>query len=130
MLQRPFYQTTIAFLTLLAFSGGVWLLASQGAPQGVEIVRPTISSSAGGALATPTAVSALPASPGTLVNINTAPASELDASLPGIGPVLAERIVTHRETNGPFQRPDQIMTVPGIGAGTFENLRSLITIGD
>lgn len=61
------------------------------------------------------------------VNINTASAAELD-TLPGIGPGYAERIVAYRETNGPFQKIEDIQNVPGIGPATFERIRDLITV--
>ncbi|MGC9359717.1 MAG: helix-hairpin-helix domain-containing protein [Anaerolineae bacterium] len=59
------------------------------------------------------------------VNINTASASELE-SLPGIGPVLAKRIVAYREANGPFARPVDILEVSGIGDTTFANIEARI----
>jgi competence protein ComEA len=71
-----------------------------------------------------------PASSGqeeTLVNINTAPAVELE-TLPRIGPTLAGRIVEYREANGPFETVEQIQNVPGIGPATFEGLRDLIAV--
>jgi competence protein ComEA len=64
----------------------------------------------------------------TLVNINTAPAAELE-TLPRIGPALAERIVAYREANGSFETIEQIQDVPGIGPATFEGLRDLIAVG-
>jgi competence protein ComEA len=60
------------------------------------------------------------------ININTAVLAELD-SLPGIGPVMAERIVEYRQTHGPFVQPEDITNVPGIGPATFEEIRDLIT---
>ncbi len=63
----------------------------------------------------------------TLVNINTAPAAELEI-LPRIGPALAGRIVEYREANGPFETIEQIQNVPGIGSATFEGLRDLIAV--
>jgi competence protein ComEA len=62
-----------------------------------------------------------------LVNLNTASASELE-SLPGIGPVLAERIVAYREANGPFSSPADILDVSGIGDVTFANIEARIVI--
>ncbi|MCK9230990.1 MAG: helix-hairpin-helix domain-containing protein [Syntrophales bacterium] len=56
---------------------------------------------------------------GSPVNINTASATEL-ATLKNIGPALSQRIIQHRENNGPFQRPEDIMNVPGIGRHVFE----------
>ena len=61
------------------------------------------------------------------VNINTADAERLD-TLPGIGPVLAQRIVDYRETNGPFAAPEELLGVEGIGQATLDGLRSRITV--
>ncbi|MBP8640023.1 MAG: helix-hairpin-helix domain-containing protein [Oscillospiraceae bacterium] len=63
----------------------------------------------------------------TLVNINTATAQEL-CSLPGIGETLSGRIVAYREEHGLFKSTDEIMSVEGIGAKTFENLKNNITV--
>lgn len=62
------------------------------------------------------------------LNINTASARELEA-LPGIGPVLAGRIVAYREEHGPFQRIEDIVDVAGIGPATFQKLKDSITVG-
>jgi competence protein ComEA len=61
-----------------------------------------------------------------LVNINTASASELEA-LPGIGAVLAGRIVAYRQTHGRFESAEQIVEVAGIGDVTFGKIQDLIT---
>ena len=63
---------------------------------------------------------------GSKININTADLDALD-SLPGIGPVLAQRILDYRQTHGPFSRPEEIMEVPGIGQATFDKIQDLIT---
>ncbi len=59
------------------------------------------------------------------ININTASPSELDA-LPGIGPSLANAIITYRNENGPFASPHDIVAVPGIGEKTYEKMADLI----
>ena len=59
------------------------------------------------------------------VNINTAGAEELE-SLPGIGPVLARRIVDWRTENGPFRSAEDLLNVEGIGRSTLENLQDCI----
>ena len=63
-----------------------------------------------------------------LININTASQFELE-SLPGIGPTTAQAIIAHREENGPFATIEDIVDVPGIGSGTFERIKDLITVG-
>lgn len=61
------------------------------------------------------------------VNINTATAAELE-TLPGIGPVYAERIVAYREAHGPFKAPQEIMQVEGIGPACYEKIAPYITV--
>ena len=63
----------------------------------------------------------------SLLDINTASAGELEA-LPGIGPVLAARVVEYREANGAFSTIEELMNVPGIGEKTLDGLRGLITV--
>lgn len=60
-----------------------------------------------------------------LININTADAKELTL-LPGVGEVIAERIITYRSENGGFDNIEEIMNVSGIGEDTFERLKPLI----
>ena len=61
------------------------------------------------------------------VELNRATVEEL-MELPGIGPVLAERIVAFREQHGPFARVEDLLQVPGIGEATLEALRPLVTV--
>jgi competence protein ComEA len=63
-----------------------------------------------------------------LINLNTASAAELEA-LPGIGPTTAQKIVDYREQNGPFINAEDIINVSGIGPGTYERIKDLITVG-
>jgi competence protein ComEA len=62
-----------------------------------------------------------------LVDINSASVAVL-ATLPGIGKVLAERIVEYRRLNGPFERKEDLMKVSGIGQKKFEGLEDLIIV--
>ena len=64
---------------------------------------------------------------GHKVNINIASSEEL-MSLPGIGPVLAGRILEYREHQGPFIDIEQLMEVKGIGVRTLARLRPLVTV--
>jgi competence protein ComEA len=61
------------------------------------------------------------------VNINTASASQLE-TLPGIGPSLAEKIISYREEKGPFQSLQGLMDVSGIGDSLFENIKNDISL--
>ena len=61
------------------------------------------------------------------VNINTATREEL-MTLPGIGASKAESIIKYRETNGAFQKIEDIMQITGIKEGVFQKIRESITI--
>jgi competence protein ComEA len=61
------------------------------------------------------------------IDINTASRSELDL-LPGIGPALADAIITYRQNAGGFTKKEDIVNVPGIGPKSYEKLEPLITV--
>jgi competence protein ComEA len=56
------------------------------------------------------------------VDINAADVQELN-QLPGVGPVLARRIIDSRESKGPFAAIDDLRRVPGIGPKTLKRIR-------
>ena len=62
------------------------------------------------------------------LDINQADSEALQA-LPGIGEVLAGRIIAYRDENGLFSSPDQLMNVEGIGEKRLEAILDYITIG-
>jgi competence protein ComEA len=64
---------------------------------------------------------------GGAVHINTASAEELE-QLPGVGPVIAEAIVAHRDQHGPFSSVDDLVAVRGIGDAKLEALRDHATV--
>ena len=64
------------------------------------------------------------------VNINTADAKTLSKELVGVGLAKAERIVKYRQEKGPFQSPDELKKVQGIGDATFEHNKTNIRIKD
>ena len=63
-----------------------------------------------------------------IININTATVEEIQV-LPGIGPLLAQRIVDYREENGPFETNGELMNVSGIGEKKLEEIWDYITVG-
>jgi len=64
---------------------------------------------------------------GGLVNVNSAIATELEV-LPGIGEVIAQRIIDYRTENGPFATVDELLDVSGIGDAILESIRELVTV--
>jgi competence protein ComEA len=59
------------------------------------------------------------------VHLSTATADELD-SLPGVGPVTAEKIIAYRQQHGGFSSVDELDAVPGIGPARMEQLKGLV----
>lgn len=71
---------------------------------------------------------AIPSSTGGgKLNLNRASESELDG-LPGVGPVLAKRIIAYRNENGNFSSVDELRKVSGIGPAKFGELQSFVTV--
>jgi competence protein ComEA len=62
------------------------------------------------------------------VDINAADAEKL-ATLPGIGPSIAQRIVEYRKEHGPFKSVDELVNVRGVGEKLLGRLRDHITVG-
>ncbi|MFG3423459.1 helix-hairpin-helix domain-containing protein [Micromonospora sp. NPDC048063] len=64
---------------------------------------------------------------GGRLNLNTATLAQLDA-LPGVGPVLAQRILAHRDQQGGFRSVGDLRQVDGIGDARYEQLKDLVTV--
>ena len=64
---------------------------------------------------------------GDLVNLNTATQAQFE-SLPGVGPIMAGKILAWREEHGQFTRVEELQEVSGIGAKTFERLKPHVTV--
>lgn len=74
------------------------------------------------------AATALPAAAAEgQVNLNQASVEQL-AMLPRVGPAIAQRIVEHREENGPFEKLEDLMLVRGIGEKTFDLIAPYATL--
>ena len=71
---------------------------------------------------------AAPLLAGEPVNVNTADAEEIAASLDGVGLAKAQAIVEYREANGPFQHRDELVNVKGIGLRTVDINREFIRV--
>ncbi len=65
--------------------------------------------------------------PAGKLNLNTASVAQLK-TLPGIGEVRAQAIVSHREDNGSFNSVDALLNVNGIGVATLESIRGFIEV--
>jgi competence protein ComEA len=97
---------------------------------GEQIYVPTVGEPSGPAASGGVAGSGAgggPAATTGAVNLNTADESALDA-LPGVGPVLAQRILAWREQHGTFSSVDELTEVQGIGDKLLESLRPLVTV--
>lgn len=77
--------------------------------------------------ATSPVATAPPAKTVSKVNLNRASADELQV-LPGIGPVLAQRMVDWRKAHGRYRTVDDLQEVKGIGKKRLEQLRPLVTV--
>jgi competence protein ComEA len=67
------------------------------------------------------------AAPDGKVNLNTATAAQLD-KLPGVGPVLADRIVAYRDSKGGFRSVSELRQVDGIGDAKYAELKDLVVV--
>ena len=79
----------------------------------------------GGAAGSATGADSTPA--GGPIDLNTADEAALD-TLPGVGPVMAQNILSWRETNGRFASVEQLQEISGIGPSRFAQISPLVTV--
>jgi competence protein ComEA len=63
-----------------------------------------------------------------MIDLNRASVAELD-ELPGVGPVLAGRIVEYRRVHGPFRAVEELLAIRGVGPKSFGRLRPRVSVG-
>jgi competence protein ComEA len=68
---------------------------------------------------------AVPATATGPVSLSAATFEQLD-TLPGVGPVTAQKILDYQAAHGPFRSVEELDAVPGIGPATVEELRELV----
>jgi competence protein ComEA len=64
---------------------------------------------------------------GLALDLNSATAKDLEV-LPGIGPVLARRLIEHRQTHGPFKNLEDLLAVPGLGEQKLARLKPYVVV--
>jgi competence ComEA-like helix-hairpin-helix protein len=116
------WTATFVFLLLTLVTGGVALYWRYPRTPSLEIIIPSPTP-----LPSPTLEGTSPTP--QRVDINRAEPWLLEA-LPGIGPSLADAIISYRQENGPFHSPEEITRVPGIGVGVYDKIKNLITVGE
>ncbi len=95
--------------------------------QSRAVRRPAPADTAAIAEPVPARVAPTPAAGDAAVDLNRASARELD-DLPGVGPVLAARILEHRRRFGSFRAVEDLRAVRGIGPRLFERLKSRVRV--
>lgn len=92
-----------------------------------ELILVGVIPSPGTSVPAPPAAGGGAAPAGGLVNLNTATLADLD-TLPGVGPVLAQRILDARTAQGGFKAVSDLRKVDGIGDARYEELKDLVTV--
>lgn len=109
------------------------LLQQAGGPQlptGSDLYLPSgemVTIAANGQITTAPLPGAVRLTLGLPLDLNRATAADLEA-VPGLGPVLARRLVQYREKQGPFRDLEQLLNISGIGAVKLEQIRPYLAV--
>lgn len=105
------------------------ILAAGGALPNAELGALNLAATVGDGtrLVVPTVAAGTGLAGDGLIRVNSASASDLEG-LPGVGPVLAERIVAYRESVGSFETVEDLLDVPGIGEAKLAAIRDVILV--
>lgn len=126
-MKRKKLASGICAALVVAGAAGVGLWVKEYAPQNFVIETQTEAVTQTPAASAPEAPAEAEAPAGEKININTATLAELDR-LVGIGEKMAQRIIDYREQHGPFEVPEDLMKVSGIGAKSFAKLKDAICV--
>ena len=134
---KPEFLLLSIALAFLAFIGGFFLGSrDRGDDVGIRTVKdipaysqPESTASPSTSTVAPSTAAATEARTQWPLNLNTASVDDL-AKLPGIGEVIAQRIVDYRESEGPFSSVEELDEVSGIGRKRIEGLKDYVTVED
>ncbi len=118
----------IITLVFMAFTFGFFLGKNQDASQVIVQIPKTMHTEPAETVPGTEAVTVPTEAISFPIDINSA-SKEAFMALPGIGEVLAERILAYREEHGYFSVPEELMHVEGIGEKRMEEILDLIKIG-
>jgi len=110
----------IVLISLIMFLSGILIYTSKEGP--VSFVKGEDTHGVEGKASVPTAPQQ-----NVLISINKASLEDLD-SLPGIGEVIAQRIIDYRNRVAGFKTVEEIMEVSGIGEVKYNNIKGLISL--
>jgi len=115
---KRFHKEFLIFFLFLLVILAQWILYRSGRSDAGTVPVSVFTERSGDSMAS---------APLNIVDLNAASAEEF-RMLPGIGSVIAERIVKYREENGPFSSVEEIKSVSGIGEETYSNIVDFITV--